>query len=265
MIDILVQPGTPFLLISMVGICIAILGMQRMTAVQTLAATARTASTWNYRRRFMVGQMAGITLAGILLLTAITTGLVENQLTLTLASAGGLYLYLGLVVPRQPIVKAQKEQKRLRMLTPGFVAYVRVALAGNESPGEVLTRYVKRPRKNIAVMQALVADALEVMESERMRPFAALARIARQRGGREVIDVTDALAQAEADGADVQAVLEAQEITLQQILRDEFTQMLKRRTLYLIGLVAVSLVIGILGNLLFVITGGGAVLMGTGV
>ncbi len=264
MIDILVQPGTPFFLASMVGICIAILGMQRMTAVQALAATARTASTWDVRRRFMVGQMAGITLAGMLLLTASATGLVGNHLTLTLVSAGGLYLYLGLVIPRRPIVKAQKESKRLRTLTPGFVSYVRVALAGNESPGEVLTRYVKRPRKKIAVMQTVVTEALQVMEAERVRPFAALARIARQRGGRELIDVTESLAQAEAEGADVQAVLEAQEITLEQILRNEFTQMLKRRTLYLIALVAVSLVIGIVGNLLFVITGGGAVLMGTG-
>ncbi len=264
MIDILVQPGTPFFLASLVGVCIAILGMQRLTAVQALAASARMASTWEYRRRLLVGQLAGGMLAGMLLLTTIATGLVGTNRTLALVSAGGIYLYLGLVIPRRPIVQAQKARKRLRMLTPGFVSYVRVALAGHESPGDVLTRYVKRPRPKIAVMQAVVIEALQVMDAERVRPFAALARIARQRGCRDLIDVTESLAQAEAEGADVQAVLEAQELTLEQILRNEFTQMLKRRTLYLIALVAVSLVIGIVGNLLFVITGGGAVLMGTG-
>jgi hypothetical protein len=40
--------------------------------------------------------------------------------------------------------------------------------------------------------------------------------------------------------------------------------MLRRRTLYLLLLVAVSLVVGILINLLFVMTGGGAVLSGIG-
>jgi hypothetical protein len=47
---------------------------------------------------------------------------------------------------------------------------------------------------------------------------------------------------------------------LEALLRDEFTRMLKRRTMYLLGLVAISLVVGILGNLLFVMTGGGSAL-----
>ena len=70
----------------------------------------------------------------------------------------------------------------------------------------------------------------------------------------------EALAQAEAEGTDVQQVLAAHEATLEAVLKDEFTRMLKRRTMYLLGLVAVSLVVGILGNLLFVMTGGGSLL-----
>jgi hypothetical protein len=77
-------------------------------------------------------------------------------------------------------------------------------------------------------------------------------------------DVAEALAQAESEGSDVQQVLAAHEATLEALLRDEFTRMLKRRTMYLLGLVAVSLVVGILGNLLFVMTGGGSVLMNLG-
>ena len=85
-----------------------------------------------------------------------------------------------------------------------------------------------------------------------------LARIIAREGRRHRIP--EALAQAESEGSDVGQVLAAHEATLEALLKDEFTRMLKRRTMYLLGLVAVSLVIGILGNLLFVMTGGGSVL-----
>ena len=62
----------------------------------------------------------------------------------------------------------------------------------------------------------------------------------------------------------MQQVLAAHEVTLEALLKDEFTRMLKRRTMYLLGMVALSLVVGILGNLLFVMTGGGSVLMRAG-
>ena len=76
--------------------------------------------------------------------------------------------------------------------------------------------------------------------------------------------MAEALAQAESEGSDVQQGLAAHETTLEALLKDEFTRMLKRRTMYLLGLVAVSLVVGILGNLLFVMTGGGSVFMHIG-
>jgi hypothetical protein len=62
----------------------------------------------------------------------------------------------------------------------------------------------------------------------------------------------------------VQEVLAAHAATLEAVLKDEFKRMLGRRTLYLLGMVAISLVVGILGNLLFVMTGGGSLLMNLG-
>jgi hypothetical protein len=114
-------------------------------------------------------------------------------------------------------------------------------------------------------MQELVLESLNLAEQRRLRPFESLLVVARSRGPRELVEVCRALAQAESEGADVQAVLEAQEETLERVIADEFQRMLKRRTLYLTGMVAVSLVVGILFNLLFVITGGGAILMGSSV
>jgi hypothetical protein len=88
--------------------------------------------------------------------------------------------------------------------------------------------------------------------------------VARARGCQELIDVVEALSQAEREGSDVQQVLTAHMATLEAVLKDEFKRMLNRRTLYLQGLVAISLVIGILGNLLFVMTGGGSLLKNLG-
>jgi hypothetical protein len=59
-------------------------------------------------------------------------------------------------------------------------------------------------------------------------------------------------------------VLSAQQATLEQILQGEFKRELRRRTMYLLLMVAVSLVIGILVNLLFIMTRGGEALMQLG-
>jgi hypothetical protein len=177
-----------------------------------------------------------------------------------LVGALAIYLYCGIIIPRKPIVQAQKQRRRLRLLTPGFISYVRVALAGYDAPATLLERYAARPAQRIAPMQQLVAEALVLMNERRLRPFEALRQVARVRGCQELTDVCEALAQAEREGSDVQQVLAAHEATLDALLRDEFTRLLKRRTMYLLGLVAISLVVGILGNLLFVMTGGGSAL-----
>lgn len=134
-----------------------------------------------------------------------------------------------------------------------------------DAPALLLERYVARPATRLLPMQLLVSEALVVMNEQRTRPFAALQVVARARGCQELTDVAEALAQAEAEGSDVQGVLAAHAATLEALLKDEFTRMLKRRTLYLLGLVAISLVVGILGNLLFVMTGGGSLFMHLGV
>ncbi|HWQ13438.1 MAG TPA: hypothetical protein VNL77_11585, partial [Roseiflexaceae bacterium] len=101
-----------------------------------------------------------------------------------------------------------------------------------------------------------------LVRARRLRPFEALRLAARARGCQELTDVAETLAQAEAEGADPQTALAAHETTLEAILRDEFTRMLKRRTLWLLLVVAVSMVVGILGNLLYVMVGGSPLFRG---
>jgi hypothetical protein len=176
----------------------------------------------------------------------------------------GAYLGLGLVVPRQPAVRRQREASALRRLTPGLIAFVRVGLGSFESPTAIMGRYVAQDHPRLAPMRQLVAEAMQIGQDQRLRPFAALAAAARPRGCRELTDVAEALAQSEAEGASAETVLSAQQGTLELILQSEFKRELRRRTMYLLLMVAFSLVVGILINLLWIMTRGGAALMQLG-
>jgi hypothetical protein len=259
--DFLLNPGAPFAALAAAGALIAALGLMQLERTRIAFAGVRSLPTkWGMSGRLVLGQAAAIPLASIVLLIAFASGAAPHNRIL-LAGALAIYLYIGVIIPRKPIDQAQKERKRLRLLTPGFVSYVRVALAGYDPPALLLERFCARPSRRLQPMQHLVAEALALMNERRLRPFEALGLVARARSCQELTDVCEALAQAEAEGTDVQQVLAAHEATLEAVLKDEFTRMLKRRTMYLLGLVAVSLVVGILGNLLFVMTGGGSLLM----
>ncbi len=255
-------PGTPFYLLALAGTLLAALGVALQPRQALLSAGGEAAHVPG--SRFVIGQIAGGVTALLCVLTALISAASGTTLAFVLALALASYLGLGIVLPRRPIVQREREAAALRRLTPGFIAFVRVALGSFEAPIAIMRRYVERPHPAWAPMQALVAEALQLSLDQRMRPFAALAAAARPRGCRELNDVTEALAQAEAEGGPIEQVLAAQQQTLELILQGEFRRMLRRRTLYLLLLVAISLVVGILINLLFVMTGGGKVFIGLG-
>jgi len=258
-IDFLLAPGAPYFAASFAGVLLAAFGLTRIERSRWVKVGVRVLpNRMEYRTRLLIGQVAAIPLASVLLFLAFNAGHGTRNLLLALASAA--YLYIGVVIPRRPIVEAQKTARRLRQLTPGLVAYVQVSLAGGDSPLMILEGFIDRPNKKRAAMQAVVVDAIAMTRARYVRPFDALRMVTRARGCTELIDVAESLATAEAEGTDPQTVLEAQARTLEIVLKDEFTRMLKRRTMYLLLFVAISLVVGILGNLLFVMTGGGSLL-----
>ncbi|RRR65876.1 MAG: hypothetical protein EI684_21875 [Candidatus Viridilinea halotolerans] len=262
--SVLANPGVPYYLAAFGAALLAMLGgMLLDRRAFAFAGGMRAApTTTTLRRRVLVGNLAAIPVVATLVGVVVVGNVVGNARTMLLGAALVAYLYLGLVIPRRPLVQQQREASALRRLTPGFIAFIRVALGSFESPMDAMRRYTARPVERIALMQGAVADALQVSVEQRMRPFAALATVAHQRGCREFIDVADALAQAEQEGASVEHVLVAQQATLELILQSEFKRMLRRRTMYLLLMVAISLVVGILLNLLFVMTGSGQVLGG---
>lgn len=254
--NLLILPGAPYFALAVALASLAAIAVLRLEQARLALVGVRSLPTrWGMHRRFLVGQAAALPIVAVLLLLAVAAGTAGYARLLMFVSALASYLYIGVVLPRKPVVEAQKERRKLRQLTPGFVAFVRVSLAGYDPPAVVLERYITRPDARRAVMQAVVTEALDLMRAQRTRPFAALKVVARARGCQELTDVAESLAQAESEGSDPQAALLAQETTLLAMIEDEFKRMLKRRTMYLLVMVAVSVVIGILVNLLWVMVG----------
>ncbi|GAB4444301.1 MAG: hypothetical protein OHK0015_45540 [Chloroflexi bacterium OHK40] len=258
--DLLIAPGAPDLLMAAVGALLALLGLVLAGRPPLTTSLYGAVARLDAPGRLVAGQAAGLAGAALLLLTVVAGGLQGGPRALLVCGALAAYLGFGIVLPRQPERRREREAAALRRLTPGLIAFVRVALGSFEAPIEILRRYTARPHPRLAPMQALVAEALQTGADLRLRPFAALSAVARTRGCRELCDVAEALAQAEAEGGRVEAVLAAQQATLELILQGEFKRAVRRRTMYLLLMVAISLVVGILGNLLFVMTGGGSVL-----
>jgi hypothetical protein len=261
MTDLLIQPGAWTVALCLAGILMAAAGLVQIERARVLAAGVRTLpARWGMAGRFVLGHLAAVPLVTLALLV-IVGGNVDGLPRLLLGGGAlALYLWLGIVIPRKPITETKRERRRLRALTPGFVSYVRVALAGYDAPPDILTRYVKRPNPRRAPMQQAVLDAIRLMHDHGMLPFAALRRVARARGCQEFIDIAEALAQAEVEGTDAETALAAFEATLTQVLQDEFQRMLERRKIYLLVVAAFALIIGILGQILYVMVAGSGVL-----
>lgn len=256
--DLLIAPTTPYLLMSLAGALLAALGITigRRPPLALLDIAARRLDTAG---RAAAGQIAGAAAAALLLAVAVASGERGTLRSLLLLGAVTAYLGLAVVLPRREERRRAREAVLLRRLTPGLIAFVRIALGSFESPIEIMRRYTARSDLRLAPMQALVAEALQTGADLRLRPFAALSLTARTRACRELSDVAEALAEAEAEGGRVENVLAAQQETLELILQGEFKRMVRRRTMYLLLMVAVSLIVGILVNLLFVMTSGGEV------
>lgn len=249
----LIAPATPLLLAAVAGGLLAALGALLLARQRAAVAGAwRAPAPAAAGARYLIGNLVGLPVVAIVLLAIVVGGVAGQTRLLMLVGALAAYLAVALAIPRRPIVERQRAVAALRALTPGFIAFIRIGLGSFESPLDIMRRYSSRPVARWAVMQALVADAIQVGLDQRMRPFAALALVARERGCRELTDVAEALAQAEAEGGRVDSVLEAQQATLELILQSEFKRMIRRRTMYLLMMVAVALVVGILGNILWI-------------
>ncbi|WP_129632683.1 hypothetical protein [Candidatus Oscillochloris fontis] len=234
-------------------------GLGLVIRPRPLVAVAGESPRLNPTMRLVAGQLAAIALAGLLVTSIIAADLRGGPRVLLGALAIAAYLGVGIILPRREQLRREREAVALRRITPGLIGFIRVGMGSFEAPSAILQRYLSQSSPRLAPMRDLVHTALVVGQERRLRPFAALALAARPRGCRELSDVAEALAQSESEGSPIETVLAAQQATLELILQSEFKRMLRRRTMYLLLMVAIALVVGILINLLWIMTGGGSV------
>jgi hypothetical protein len=129
-------PILPFLLFGLGAVCVLAIGViQLQPHVVGILPAPRG---WSYWSRMLVGQAGGLLAGLIVLLPALTGATFGVPLPLWISLALVVWLYLGLVLPRKPIQAAKRRVHQLALLTPGFLNYVQVALAGGDTPIVIL-------------------------------------------------------------------------------------------------------------------------------
>lgn len=261
--DILTLPYAPALLCVIAGALLAALGLVQMEVQRwSIAGFWRMPSATGMQNRYGVYQAVALSGAVLMWGGMVAFGIQGPLWWLCLALSVAFYLWAGFVVPGRPASQQGIMQRDLRRSTPAFISYIRIALAGQEEGLTLLHKYVEYPHARAYAMQEIVRDALNLVYEQHIRPFEAMRRVAMDRGCQELVAVTELLAQAEHDGTTIDKALALSEQTIAITLTSEQTRQSKRRSLYLVGAGAIALVVGLLGNVLFVATSGGQLFTG---
>lgn len=249
----LAVPGawtTPFII---AGIMIASYGLSQIEHIRSAAAGFQVRpSNWTIRTRIVLGHVIAIPIA--LITFTMSRFVSEGQQLLLLALTLLIYLGVGWVIPRRPLVEAQRERKQIRLLIPSFTSYLITSLSGYEPRPRTLERYVNRQDTRIAPMQKVVAKTLQLVQEGKL-PFQALLSVAQDYDIDELKDIAMLLAQSETKGTDPTEVLKDIKKTLDQILDEQFRTMIERRKLWLL-LVSALAVVAVLAQILFVVIAG---------
>lgn len=260
----LVAPTTAGLLLTCAGLLLAGFGAAQLTqARRVVAGVQLRAQGSDIAQRTLIGGAAGAVAALIVIASVLASGIDGRPRLAAFAVAGVLVVYGGISWPAAPLREQARLARLLRRLTPSFTGYLRVAIGGGDSPHDALTRYVARPRDAIAPMQQIVRDALLAAQRIPTSSFAALRHVARFTACQELIDLSEALAQAEESSASTMVgQLVAQEQTLAAIIADEDMRLIKRRKLYVLCFVAYAMIMSTLVQILYVNVLGSALAKG---
>ncbi|NTU86318.1 MAG: hypothetical protein HGA45_44485, partial [Chloroflexales bacterium] len=131
MYDILIAPGAPAYTMALAGALLALLGP---ALADRRPRPAGPGGALSDAGRLVAGQAAGLTLAALLAGLVVASGQRGSARSLLLCGALAAYLGLGVVLPRLPRLRREREAAELRRLTPGFISFVRVALGSFEAP-----------------------------------------------------------------------------------------------------------------------------------
>ena len=107
MSDIFILPGVWTAFIGIAGVLIAAIGMMQIDHARALASGLRALpSRWGMTGRFVLGHLAALPLAAVPVLLIASAGVDGMPRLLLATTALGIYLYVGIVIPRKPVTNS---------------------------------------------------------------------------------------------------------------------------------------------------------------
>lgn len=225
---------------------------------------------WGRLQRFwqraprLIGGVSGLTclLAGWWLIQALQ--LVELAAVLAGLLALLPALIFGIYLPGLPARAYVRRRDRLLLQTVDLTGYLQFVVESSQGDVEILRRYVRRPQRPIADVQAVVAMALAELDRRRRGSvFEVLVEQATETGSLPLIaSCTTLMHGARTNRRALAPLLAQQREQLFDTVVEACKQRAQRIELLLIGISAASLAFGLLPFILYVMTGGGTLLTG---
>lgn len=220
----------------------------------------RAATRWSPR---VLGAIGGVLVA---LLVGITSHALLGTTGLAGYFTGALVLLAGLVVgvylPGTEARRHARRQQRLRVQAIDFAGYLVRALAGSAGEVALLREYTRRPRPQVADVQAIVDEVVTAHQrSGAGSVWDMLHTTVKATGSQQLADLTGTMMEvARHDRRQVIAAIDAQRQQLLQQLIAQHERRAQRNELIILGVSAGALFFGLLLGLLYVMTGGLTVL-----
>ena len=264
----------PALFILVGGVLLGGIGLYQLESGLHAAAPvgAPRRRKWQFSRQlwgFIGGSLAGLGVLGLIP----ALGVQGNQRVFMLTLAATVWWTITLVVPRLPLMQAQRQQKAIRLALPAAVNQWRIALDAGEKLLPMMERYIAVPRPERAALQEVITHARSAIDAgqthtiqnpltgelitERMLFSDTLLAEAKKTRCTELVTVMTILANADREGGIRTAVpaLKRTSVTLETIIHHEIDELLTKRSLKLIAVSAPAVVGGVL-LLLFVAAAG---------
>lgn len=234
---------------------VALVGSSALIAVPTVPWRLLT-SPMQGRQRMLAVTVAGIMIAmGIILGLVIPAAWRNLLLVLTFAGAG-MGAWIGATAESR---RHRRQQRRVRLQTLDLARYLAVRLETSmDGDLAILRAYLHPPRRAADCMQDLVLHALDRhRRMGRGSVWEALHQEAQTYAAPELTTLTGALvAVADQDRRQIATVAKHAAQQLSATLLDELRQRMQRSELLLTMTLAGSLVFGLLAMIVYVMTGG---------
>ncbi|HMO59049.1 MAG TPA: hypothetical protein PKC19_16970 [Roseiflexaceae bacterium] len=241
-----------------------------ITALLLLAAAVLLwpQAPWGRLRQFwqraprLIGGLSALAclLAGWWLIQALQ--LVELDAALVGLLALLSALIIGVYLPGLPARAHARRRDRLLLQTVDLTGYLQFVVESSQGDVEILRRYVRRPQRPIADVQAVIATALAELDRRRRgNIFEALVDQATETGSLPLIaSCTTLMHGARTNRRALAPLLAQQREQLFDTVVEACKQRAQRIELLLIGISAASLAFGLLPFILYVMAGGGTLL-----